>query len=323
MPGPSLRRRTLSCDRTGSNRVSDNGFANDVADGSVLDDFLALYSGRCRRVLQAICRRGVALPIHHPFDGEPNGFGWAHQDRKLLGSSESGVQQISTQEQIVLYEQGKYNGWVLTPLTFVDSDSPRKCEFREVCIIVGHRPLRKLDDNLLFLQVNRSDHADIPIEDFPLVVVDLLDHPVTHPQDAASACQLHFSRLRWVEDLLEHRVELSRSRLSACCRAEHLYLLQRIDAVLGKELAHQVADAFCPSAGSAASSQMQSDSANFVVGVKRGNWPVLMRWALVTMWLSAAWRNTSVSRTTGTCLDSIRSRRTIPGPTLGNWSISP
>ena len=51
-----------------------------------------------------------------------------------------------------------------------------------------------------------------------------------------------------------------------------------------------------PSSGSGASSHRQSDWSNFVVGTRRGNWPALMRWALVTMWLAAAWRKTWVSR---------------------------
>ena len=51
--------------------------------------------------------------------------------------------------------------------------------------------------------------------------------------------------------------------------------------------------------------------------------PWLMRWALMMIRLSAAWRNTSVSRTTGTAPMSIRSASTWPGPTEGSWSTSP
>ena len=40
-------------------------------------------------------------------------------------------------------------------------------------------------------------------------------------------------------------------------------------------------------------------------------------------WLSAAWRNTSVSRTTGTALEPMMSASTWPGPTEGSWSASP
>ena len=39
--------------------------------------------------------------------------------------------------------------------------------------------------------------------------------------------------------------------------------------------------------------------------------------------LAAACRNTSVRRTTGTTSDPITSANTCPGPTDGNWSISP
>ena len=39
--------------------------------------------------------------------------------------------------------------------------------------------------------------------------------------------------------------------------------------------------------------------------------------------LSAAWRNISVSRTTGTAAESMMSASTWPGPTDGSWSTSP
>ena len=54
-----------------------------------------------------------------------------------------------------------------------------------------------------------------------------------------------------------------------------------------------------------------------------GIWPLLMRWALTTMWLCAAWRKTSVSRATGSTRLSRMSRSTLPAPTLGSWSASP
>src|SRR5437660_10320994 len=48
-----------------------------------------------------------------------------------------------------------------------------------------------------------------------------------------------------------------------------------------------------------------------------------MRWALVTMRLWPACRNTSVRRTTGTAPDEMTSASTWPGPTEGSWSVSP
>jgi hypothetical protein len=41
------------------------------------------------------------------------------------------------------------------------------------------------------------------------------------------------------------------------------------------------------------------------------------------MRLCAAWRNTSVRRTTGTAPDEMMSASTCPGPTEGSWSMSP
>src|ERR1035437_5691008 len=54
-----------------------------------------------------------------------------------------------------------------------------------------------------------------------------------------------------------------------------------------------------------------------------GIWPSLIRWALMMIRLCAACRNTSARRTTGTTLLSITCCSTMPGPTDGNWSMSP
>ena len=51
--------------------------------------------------------------------------------------------------------------------------------------------------------------------------------------------------------------------------------------------------------------------------------PWLIRCALMMMRLSAACRNTSVSRTTGTAPEPMMSASTWPGPTDGSWSTSP
>ena len=51
--------------------------------------------------------------------------------------------------------------------------------------------------------------------------------------------------------------------------------------------------------------------------------PWLMRCALRTIWLCAAWRNTSSSRITASRSEAIRSASTWPGPTEGSWSASP
>ena len=51
--------------------------------------------------------------------------------------------------------------------------------------------------------------------------------------------------------------------------------------------------------------------------------PALILWALTIMSLCAAWRKIFVSFTTGNFPDSIISRSTFPGPTLGSWFTSP
>jgi hypothetical protein len=54
--------------------------------------------------LQALCQGGVALSIHDAFDGQSNRFGWSDEDRQLLGSRESRVHEIATEQHIVLHD---------------------------------------------------------------------------------------------------------------------------------------------------------------------------------------------------------------------------
>ena len=104
--------------------------------------------------MKTIGKSGVALPIHHTFDREPNSPGWPDQDRKLFGPRESCVHQIATEQQVVLQEQGKDDDRVLASLALVHGYCPRQGDFSEVGVIVGHCALGKLDHDLLLLQVN-------------------------------------------------------------------------------------------------------------------------------------------------------------------------
>src|SRR3990172_3696508 len=48
-----------------------------------------------------------------------------------------------------------------------------------------------------------------------------------------------------------------------------------------------------------------------------------MRWALVTMREPLAWRKISLRQVAGRRFEERRSFKTLPGPTLGSWSLSP
>ena len=51
--------------------------------------------------------------------------------------------------------------------------------------------------------------------------------------------------------------------------------------------------------------------------------PATIRWAFVTIKLCMDCRKISFKRTTGSISEAIRSPSTLPGPTLGSWSLSP
>ena len=64
-----------------------------------------------------------------------------------------------------------------------------------------------------------------------------------------------------------------------------------------------------------ATDQSLASSAACEVGAS----PMLMRCALVTIQLSWLWRKISMSSTTGSLPEAMRSERTMPGPTDGSW----
>src|SRR5258708_34004648 len=106
-------------------------------------------------------------------------------------------------------------------------------------------PRCELHHDFLLVLVDGGNGAQVAIEDLTLVVIDLLDDPVADTQGGASACELSFPWSWWIEDLLQHAVELARPHFTACSRTEHLHLLHRINVVPGQILADQVANAFC------------------------------------------------------------------------------
>jgi hypothetical protein len=112
------------------------------------------------------------------------------------------------------------------------------------------------------------------------------------------------------------------ARSAVAAVAEHLDVADRVEAKAARDAAlHQLDDAGHRLLGIGGGHGQKSLSAS---GLPRsGMRPWLIWWALVMILLAAAWRNTSVSRTTGTAPDPMMSASTWPGPTEGSWSMSP
>src|SRR6266702_1525413 len=130
---------------------------------------------------QPLCQGRIALPVHDAFDRHPNGLGWSDEDSQLLRASQSRIDQVTREQYIMLHEHGKNHDRVLTALAFVYRHRPGKGQLREIGIVVAHLPLAELHHDLLLFQINRCNRAQVAIEDFSLVVIDLLDHAVTDP----------------------------------------------------------------------------------------------------------------------------------------------
>src|SRR5687768_13288544 len=103
-------------------------------------------------------------------------------------------------------------------------------------------------------------------------------------------------------------------------RAQDLDLADRIEAEARRDsVFHDLDDLRGRVFGVAAGHEME-----IALRVPRpvGHPPLVMRWALAMIRLSAAWRKISVSRTIGTAPEPMMSASTWPGPTDGSWSTS-
>ena len=59
------------------------------------------------------------------------------------------VEQVSTEQQVMLHENGEDYHGILTSLRFVDGDRPGQGQFGQISIVLGDLSLGKLDHDLL------------------------------------------------------------------------------------------------------------------------------------------------------------------------------
>src|SRR5260370_42398013 len=89
---------------------------------------LSSQLGRQSKAFQTLSQSCVALPIHHAFGRKANGLRRSHQDRELFCSGQSCVQQVPTEQEVVLHEDREDYNWILTALRFVHGHGPGKSE---------------------------------------------------------------------------------------------------------------------------------------------------------------------------------------------------
>src|SRR5258708_29984522 len=111
------------------------------------------------KAFQTLGQSGVALPIQHAFGRKANGLRRSHQDRELFCSGQSCVQQVPTEQEVVLHENGENHDRKFAALALVDGYCPGQGQFREVGVVIPHLPLGELDDDFLLLQVDPGDGA--------------------------------------------------------------------------------------------------------------------------------------------------------------------
>ena len=118
------------------------------------------------------------------------------------------------------------------------------------------------------------------------------------------------------------RVQVARAQLGAVHRRQHLHVAERVEAEPRRDaVADQRDDAVEDRRRAVGLDEVEV--ALPPAGADSGSSPWLTAWAARTIQLCPAWRKISVSRTTGTAPEAIRSASTVPGPTDGSWSTSP
>ena len=219
----------------------------------------------------------------------------------------------------MLRGQRNDDGRILGPLALVNSRRVRQGHLVEFAEAVRHLTAVELDDHLRGLGIDAPDDPEITVVDVLFIVVLDLHDFVANAIGRAEAFDAELTRA--IERLLQIDVEGPSAEATAVHRAQHLDVTDRIEAVAGRDaLADDLQDLGGTILGIAAFDEMEV--AGRILHPFRQS-PLMMRWALTMMRLSAAWRNTSMSRTTGTAADPMTSASTWPGPTDGSWSTSP
>src|SRR5260370_35851042 len=110
---------------------------------------LSSQLGGQSKAFQTLSQSCVALPIHHAFGRKANGLRRSHQARELFCSGQSCVQQVPTEQEVVLHEDREDYNRILTALRFVQGHGPGKSELCELRVFVGHLSFRELDHDVL------------------------------------------------------------------------------------------------------------------------------------------------------------------------------
>src|SRR5215510_9646414 len=156
--------------------------------------------------------------------------------------------------------------------------------------------------------------AQIAVVDVLVVIVLDLHDLVARTERPAKALN---AGVAWrIQDVLKLDIQGAGTETAAVHRAEHLDVAYRVEPealrnALLDDRQHLPDTLFRVGCVDKIESLVSA-------GVRLGIRPSLMRCALMMISLSAAWRKTSVRRTTGMAPDAMTSANTCPGPTEGN-----
>lgn len=62
-------------------------------------------------------------------------------------------------------------------------------------LVIGHHELIIAKGEPLFFWVNGCDGFQVTLEDFPVVVIDLMDQAIAHSEDDAASVEFYFLRI--------------------------------------------------------------------------------------------------------------------------------
>ena len=139
----------------------------------------------------------------------------------------------------MVHEDRDHHDGVLRSLSLVYGGGVSQDQFVKLRHIIGHEPVVEVHGQLPFFQVHGFHDADVPIEDFFVVIVPDLHDLVTDAEDVSAALQ---SRFPGIQCLLQDLVQVRRPGHAPLHGRQHLDLRRRRPVITGELGGHELRD---------------------------------------------------------------------------------
>jgi hypothetical protein len=176
-------------------------------------------------------------------DGQVEGAALADDHDQLAGAGDGGVEEGAAEQRGVAHQERDHHRWELGALGLVDRDGVGVGQGVETAKrVVDLAAVVELDQQLLFGWVDRQDRAEVAVEDFQVVVVLELQHPVAGAVGSPRGAGLGCAFAGRIEALLEQQVEIGDAGFAAVHWGEDLGLAGTVAVAGWEALGDQLGD---------------------------------------------------------------------------------